>query len=128
LIVSKFSTIKELINNLAKISYKFQEVVESPLTASTDIPGFLQISHMSDNSEILAKFLINDGKYLNIKEVVILVKKYTGEVITLYTQMKELEDLDEDFINYFERITAPTCNEIIYFIERLHTIGVNDVQ
>ena len=44
LIVSKFSTIKELINNLAKISYKFQEVVESPLTASTDIPGFLQIS------------------------------------------------------------------------------------
>ena len=128
LIVSKFSTIKELINNLAKISYKFQEVVESPLTASTDIPGFLQISHMSDNSEILAKFLINDGKYLNIKEVVALIKKRTGEVITLYTQMKELEDLDEDFINYFERITAPTCNEIIYFIERLHAIGVNDVQ
>lgn len=127
LIVSKFSSIKELINNLEKIVNKFSEVVENPNEVTTDISGFLQISYMMDNGEILAKFLITDGKYLNIKEVVALIKKRTGEVITLYTQMKELEELDEDFIDYFERITTPTCNEIIHFIERLHALGVKDV-
>ncbi len=127
LIISKFSTIKELINNLEKTTNKFREVVEKPNEVTTDIPGFLQISYMVDMSDILANFLINDGKYLNIKEVVALIKKHTGEVITLYTQMKELEELDEDFIDYFERITTPTCIEIIHFIERLHALGVKDV-
>ena len=82
---------------------------------------------MSDNGEIIAKFLTVDGKYLNIKEVLRLIKKCTEEVSTLYTQMKELEDLDEDFIPYFERITQPTILEVIVFIERLHAIGADNV-
>ena len=127
MVISKFGTIKQLLSNLTKIRDKYQETVADPQKATTDIHGFITISYMSDNGEIIAKFLTVDGKYLNIKEVLRLIKKCTEEVSTLYTQMKELEDLDEDFIPYFERITQPTILEVIVFIERLHAIGADHV-
>ena len=64
---------------------------------------------------------------MNLKEVVRLLKKHTGEVILLYTQMIEQAEIDEDLVHYFERITIPSIREIIHFVEKLHILGVKNV-
>lgn len=127
LIVSKFSDVSKLIKNLELIRNKFIVINRDPANATTDLPDFIFVTNSSDQSWILAKFLEGDGKYLNLKEVVGLLKKHTGEVILLYTQMIEQAEIDEDLVHYFERITIPSIREIIHFVEKLHILGVKNV-
>lgn len=127
LIVSKFSDVRKLIKNLELIHNKFIMINRDPANATTDLPDFIFVTNSSDHATVLAKFLEGDGKYLNLKEVVGLLKKHTGEVILLYTQMIEQVEIDEDLVHYFERITLPSIREIIFFVEKLHILGVKNV-
>lgn len=127
LVVSRFTTVKPMLDNLKLLADKFSDVVDNPLEIDTDIPNFVSLSLLADNSTLLANFLTYEGQYQSIRSVILAVRKYTGEMNTLYTQMKELENLDSEYISYFERMSVNTIRETIAVMERLNNLGDIDV-